>query len=208
MQPKNNAPTTQPTELDCAYAAGIVDGEGNISIRKKALRKGRRMRDIHTEIIITMTDRPVLAWLQERWGGGILKQNRSEKHAHWQDIYRWNLYSARAATFLKSILPYMIAKRPQAELGIEFQEFLASWATKRYHAYQKGFQSLPDGVLEKREEYHFRMKVLNLMGHGFDEREAIQKLIDQRNQALATGLSTDEIDAEESSEEDSEEIDE
>jgi hypothetical protein len=194
-RPKNNEPYITPCETDFAYAAGIIDGEGNVAIRQKALRAGRRVRDINAEIIVSMTDREVLEWLQARWGGGIIKQNRSEKHSHWQDIYRWNLYSSRAAALLKGTLPYLIVKKPQALLAIEFQDFMEEWGGNRYHLGSKGFRVLPDEIIEKRLEYHKRMKILNLMGHGYDEREAYKKLLEKESQILATGLSTnDELD--------------
>lgn len=188
-----NTPTIVPTMTDFAYAAGIVDGEGNVSIRKKSAREGRRVRDIHTEVIITITDRPVLEWLQARWGGGILHQHRSEKHAHWQDIYRWNIYSARAGKFLRDIQPYCIVKKPQVDLGIAFQALLEQWGRNRYHSGQKAFRQLPNDILEMREHYFRRMKVLNLMGHSFNERESHKKVMEQElklSKSLATGLST------------------
>jgi hypothetical protein len=192
--PVNNKPTIVPTELDYAYAAGIIDGEGNVSIRKKALRKGRRTRDIHTEVIISITHRPVLEWFQARWGGGIfLQRPGDEQYSHWQNLYRWTLYSERAGIFLCGILPFVIVKEPQVTLAIEFQTRMEKeWGSNRYHLGSKGFRSLPDEVLDLRESYFDRMQVLNIMGRGVEERAAVMKVRERKAKTLATGLSTAE----------------
>jgi hypothetical protein len=172
-----------------AYAAGLLDGEGHIGIVKKSLRKGRRLREIYAEVRISMTDEATVQWLKDHFGGGILRLKRHSQHPHWQDMYRWDKHSLKATEFLREVLPYLITKRAQAELAIEFQARVDEWGSSRYHMGTKGFRPLPDEVIAMKEDYFQRMQVLNLMGRGYEERKAILQVREKENAKLASELS-------------------
>ena len=65
-------------------------------------------------------------------------------------FYGWTISGYAAAKILKSLIPYMITRKPQAHLAIEFQKHISdSW---RYNH---------DYVMQEREDIRLRMKKLN-----------------------------------------------
>lgn len=118
-----------------AYIAGIVDGEGCISLfhttnqhRPVRNRNSRSVGNSHPgrsrqtilRVSVGMTDKTIPEWLYATFGGVL--QYRQRAKSSWKDRWDWNLSSQMAAAFLKQILPYLKIKHGQAELGIVFQE--------------------------------------------------------------------------------------
>lgn len=86
---------------------------------------------------------------QERAGVGnvVLVKRGNPKHAH---IYSWWVNGDGAQSLAQQLLPYLVLKRPQAELGIEFQERLKTPALKADRTWQ--------------QEYRERMQAMNKRG--------------------------------------------
>ena len=107
------------TETDKAYLAGIIDGEGYIGI---GMNKGtdNRQPQYVLRISIAQSNQPFLVCLRDKWGGlGSICVNRSPRQA--KVGYRWHISANQAASILEDILPYLVIKKPQAELALEFQ---------------------------------------------------------------------------------------
>lgn len=110
-----------------AYAAGIVDGEGCLSVHKgwyseNMMRKAAKFRHKHYTVLITVrnTDTRLMDWLVANVGGKIYRQRFKEK-PHWKTSYRWQLFGQKAQeNFLLAILPYLVIKRAQALILLEF----------------------------------------------------------------------------------------
>ena len=98
-----------------AYTAGIFDGEGCISIVR---RKGKKGFYCQLYISVGSTDEWLAEWLKMQYGGSVIF---CEREGNKQNLWKWNLWSRKATTFLALILPYLNLKRPQAELAIGFQ---------------------------------------------------------------------------------------
>ncbi|MEK7275975.1 MAG: LAGLIDADG family homing endonuclease, partial [Chloroflexota bacterium] len=82
------------TSLDKAYAAGLFDGEGSIT-----LTRTRRVRLPSPQVSVASNDLEVLEWLRERFGGSMSKkQPRQPTHSV---SYDWRLTDRRALAFLK-----------------------------------------------------------------------------------------------------------
>ncbi len=92
------------TSLDKAYAAGLFDGEGSIT-----LTRTRRVRLPSPQVSVASNDIEVLEWLRERFGGSVSKkQPRQPTHSV---SYDWRLTDRRALAFLKEIRPYLVIQR-------------------------------------------------------------------------------------------------
>lgn len=90
---------------DLAYCAGLMDGEGCITLTRDS-ESNYRLR-----IKITSTDYSVLEWLQEHFGGSIvLSRKGTEKH---KETWDWVCKVEDQVVFLFGILPYTIIKRAQ-----------------------------------------------------------------------------------------------
>ncbi len=58
----------EPSEIDWAYAAGFVDGEGCIAVvRSFTPARGRYVYSI--QVVVANCDRRVLDWMHSLWGG-------------------------------------------------------------------------------------------------------------------------------------------
>jgi hypothetical protein len=102
---------TEPTDL--AYLAGILDGEGSISIcgsPRNVVRVG-----------ISNTDEGLIKWLASI-GGGVSKKTPSP---NCKQCYHWQVYSRfDVRAFLIAVVPYMRIKQNKAILAIET---ITSW---------------------------------------------------------------------------------
>lgn len=107
-----------------AYAAGIIDGEGCIQIFSRPCKTayGSPYPGYRCEITIANTKVDLMKWLVQHFGGTYRAKhsanNRNPKH---KICYEWRLGShAKKEQFLLGILPYILVKREQAVLALEF----------------------------------------------------------------------------------------
>lgn len=102
-----------------AYAAGIVDGEGHISIVRNAAPQYRIGYMYRLTVGVTNTNVWLINWMQFQFGGKIYQ--RCDKRPNRKTAWVWLVHQNGASEFLKLILPYLLIKKPQAELAIQFQ---------------------------------------------------------------------------------------
>ncbi|MGW2692343.1 hypothetical protein [Streptomyces sp. NPDC001296] len=102
-----------PTEVaDCAYIAGIIDGEGSI-IR---IRRGKN-HPLYM-VKVNMTDRPVIEYLHS-FGGKFTV--RPAKIAHYKEQYQWDVSrQLDVQALLTAIVPYMRVKRDKAHEALNY----------------------------------------------------------------------------------------
>lgn len=116
------------------YAAGFFDGEGCVRIS----RVGERYK---LQVKISQLDRRPLDLLSNKYGGVVYESSRCPY---------WEIASRQASTFLSAILPYLIVKKKEAEIAVEFQ------ATMFY----RGRKPVEASVLAARTSMHDQMKAL------------------------------------------------
>lgn len=96
-------------EVEKAYIAGIVDGEGTIGLWR------HHKNEMHTpNVTVANNDLKLLQWIQSKVGGCISRKKK--RQAHHKDSYAWSIRQDRAINFLNEIKSYLIVKRQQAEL--------------------------------------------------------------------------------------------
>jgi len=91
-----------------AYVAGFIDGEGCIRVTN----------DSSLLVTVSNTYLPILLNLKDRYGGSVGLQKGA--HGNCRPAYHWDICGDRAADFLWTIGPYLIEKRDQAYLALEF----------------------------------------------------------------------------------------
>lgn len=96
-------------ETDIAYAAGLFDGEGSVTINSPQKNRGYTLF-----VSVSQKNRLITDWLHELWPGYLGYNKRN-------DIHRWMLSSRKGSSFLETILPYLKGKKEVAKLGIELQ---------------------------------------------------------------------------------------
>jgi len=106
-----------------AYAAGVIDGEGCISIYRCRVFGngiyGGRIKNYRMKVNITQKDGRIIDWFVGNFGGTA--------YLHWKGTktgysHEWVISHQKASAFLKQILPFLIYKKPQAEIAIRFQD--------------------------------------------------------------------------------------
>ena len=106
------------TETEWAYIAGLLDGEGVITVTK---HRGRYRRSKTAQYVpkveISNTDRKVIDWLNSRINGVVWTSSRKKG---WKKLYTWRLQrQEEILDFLLNVLPYLIIKSGQAKLMIK-----------------------------------------------------------------------------------------
>jgi hypothetical protein len=97
-----------------AYTAGLIDGEGCITIPHRTPEQAHRpSRVAYLRVSVNMMDGECIDFLYGVWGGNI--HNRKD------GLVYWELNGDKAREMLKKILPFLRAKKDQAELAIQFQ---------------------------------------------------------------------------------------
>lgn len=108
-------------ETDWAYLAGIIDGEGTISLYKE----GQRYSIPTLTVRVSSTDENLMTWLRRNFGGSYNKRKTKQKSTH-KDSYTWSLYGKKLNIILHNILPYLQIKYIQAVMGLEFRRTVSS----------------------------------------------------------------------------------
>ena len=131
------------------YVAGVLDCDGSIWIG--ADRSGASVR--HTlRVNVTNTRRDLPVWFADHFGGKC--QHYPKKKAQWRDEYRWQVSGLSALPVLQVCLPYLVIKRRQALLGLEFASTIIP-----------GTKAIPESYRELRAKLHAEMVELNKKGN-------------------------------------------
>ena len=107
-------------EVDIAYIAGLIDGEGSIQYKQYMRKRKHNPKAYPTwsiRIEIAMTDQSVLIWLNEILGVGTVNPRKVKpgKKKQW----RWRCSHRQAYFVAKLIWPYVHIKLPAIQKIIE-----------------------------------------------------------------------------------------
>lgn len=112
-----NGCMTNPTNEELAYLAGMVDGDGCISIH----RIGKPADGYYAlTLAVGNTHMGMLEWIRARFGGTITTSGKPCKPHHAKK-WTWAIYGQPMADLLSLLYPYLVAKKRQAELGVEYR---------------------------------------------------------------------------------------
>lgn len=102
------------TETEKAYLAGIVDGEGTITIFTNGSVFSLRVGVSGTSIVFA-------SWVSEKFGKNVVTdKHKKYKHKNYKDCYSVSLHGDEAKELLSLIIPYLITKREQAAIALQF----------------------------------------------------------------------------------------
>lgn len=138
-----------------AWTAGIIDGEGSVSLVLS--RRPNRKRDtIGVRIRVVNTDKEMTDLLQLTWGGSVhVAKERTSKHKR---AYYWDVGGNGMLRLLEAVKPYLITKEKRAELVIKYQELINARLHNNY------FPPLTEDEYQVRLELYKEMKRLNKRG--------------------------------------------
>ena len=141
-------------ETDLAWAAGIIDGEGCISIDKNRPSAGNRLRNVNYKLNLrlNMVHKPTIEKLHNMFNVGFIQCITKRKYARTRrEQWGWSVTGDRATWVLEMILPYLYTKKTQALLAIGFQE------TMRIK-YNRS-RGIPSELIDIRESFYQAIKI-------------------------------------------------
>ena len=170
------------TEVALSYCAGFIDGEGCISIVKTDQRKKSNnveyyySRGFRLFLNMSITDSTKsLDYLVGALGGKTYVHARKTNMN--RQVFSWYCDGNRALTAIKKILPYLIIKKQEAILGIEFQNHINR---NKVNTYRYGREYL----YEERKEMYYKMKELKKnradVEHNSSENESSSDVPNQK----------------------------
>src|SRR2546426_7540467 len=92
-------PASSLPSHEVAYTAGFFDGEGCVNIARY-LKRGRE-------------------WLHQRWGGNLTRIER-RGNSRWRPYRHLRFSAGPAGPLLLAMFPYLIIKKAEAEIALEF----------------------------------------------------------------------------------------
>lgn len=135
------------SQVDASYIAGLVDGEGTITLTRKHRNENRQLC-----LSISSTERPLLEFVLDVTGVGKItrKKTTSRKHA---PSFTYAVYNRQALGLIELIAPALKSyKRKRAEI-IQCHYLLLTprngYYTKELAAARKRFEKEVLGTTEK-----------------------------------------------------------
>lgn len=101
-------------EVDLAWAAGIVDGEGCITLQTVKSSAGNLCYVLR--LTVNNTSLLMLQRLVEIFGGTIIPKKRGL--ARHKPQWSWQVCSKKAEAVLTQVAPYLVNKREEAQVGL------------------------------------------------------------------------------------------
>ena len=162
-------------ENKLAYAAGIIDGEGCISIYKKPIRNGQyqgKLTNYHLTVVVTQKDGKMVDWLYGNFGGSVSLHKKWERPDEKCWTHEWTLNYQNAANFLKQVLPFLVSKKKQAEIAIRFQSRMTFGKKLSEHELDLRAE-IADEIKKEKRQYTFS-KHENVQRRVKDENAIVQ----------------------------------
>lgn len=165
------------SDIDKAYIAGYLDGEGCITVLRHKRKSGNI--NYYPYISISNKDLDSLKWINEIIGLGKVRRltpakvsERSKKWRQrpwtWSDCYTYGINNLAACyRFLTDISPFTKVKKEHADLLLEFMEIKANKEPSRaIRDPETGYfvRRLPSKITQREHEIHDRFRELNSRG--------------------------------------------
>lgn len=139
-------------EIEMAYIAGLMDGDGSFTISKLV---GRSANPLYYPLCQLSNCIPgMTSFMKERFGGHVVPSKRKmmKNGKLGSEVLTWKLRSGcNVKPFLERVIPYLKIKRERAELILEFINNFK---------FVRG-QMLDIETLKNRERDYIKMKLLN-----------------------------------------------
>ena len=102
-------------QVELAYLAGIIDGEGCISF-------ARRLKKYITPTLqVTNTNRDLIDWLHVCLGGNVYR--RKDDRPTRKESWLWSVAGQKALLIIRDIRPYLLVKRKQADIVLALPRY-------------------------------------------------------------------------------------
>mgnify|MGYP001559144618 CR=1 FL=1 len=107
------------SSAETAYAAGIFDGEGSVS-----LTRNHSNRWPGPQVSVASTDPELMDWLKAHFGGVVTRKRTYAQHH--RPSFQWKLTDRKALDFLRLVRPFLVIKRKLERCDLLLDEYAAS----------------------------------------------------------------------------------
>ncbi len=135
-----------------SYLAGLFDGEGCITLTRYKPEGQVIYSNYMVVVKVRMCNELVVRLFQQTFGGKV--RHCKPKKSQWSETWEWYLTTPEFLPFLTDILPYLILKRPNAEIALYYL----------LHFKQKTNIPVSKDLAVLREAEFIRMRKLNKKG--------------------------------------------
>lgn len=106
-------------ETDLAYMAGLMDGEGTIGITRRSGGPTYKSLRYTLVVAVQMSDRPSIDHVAALFQRSVYEKGPYANMRKTAYLLQWQ--ARVAAELLEPLVPYLVLKRPQAEIALQFQ---------------------------------------------------------------------------------------
>lgn len=144
-------------DTDLAYLAGIIDGEGSITIGSYAKTSAGNPA-YNNSIVVTNTDEVLIDWLCDVFGSRKMKRSPSQHpKGMLKQVFMWQITGNRLKAVCEQVHQFSVIKKEQIRIMLEFIE---TKQTQYYVTGQKG-RIVPDHVHVRRRELILELRALH-----------------------------------------------
>lgn len=144
------------TELELAWAAGLIDGEGCVFInRSRRVLASRQQTDTYRLVLkVTMGCRTTVDRLQTIFGVGTV-QNHAPASDKVNASYSWICQSAQAKAVFDLVQPYSVTKSAEIAVALRFASLPLNERGGR-----GGSKLMDPGLVAQREALYWELRKL------------------------------------------------
>lgn len=128
------------TREELAYAAGLIDGEGCIGAYNTRTTGEKRAAFYQLTLRVGMKHPGPIIFLYKLFGFG-----RHISKTKYGPVFVWQARNRQAEAVLRLLLPYLIEKKAQAKLALQFGEFRRAQRA----SVKSGVRYTPDMIVER-----------------------------------------------------------
>ncbi len=168
LRPESLAMIEQANEVDLAWAAGLIDGEGCVSVVTYEAEHAERCTTRRYVLVlkVTMGHRPTVERIASLLGVGTV-QAHVAKSARVNASYSWVAQSRRAEAALRAVRPYLVTKAKEADVALAFMALpLARRGGPR------GSRNTPLALLRARERLYWKLRKMKPRWRFYEGRAA------------------------------------
>jgi len=145
-------------ELDLAYLAGLIDGEGAICLNRTwdYRKNGEKVPHLTVKLEIGLNSQALVKYLKKRYGGFI----HTKQKEGYNNSYHWILSEKKAVPLLRKCFKFLKIKSFHAMQIIAYHHDKTRSKTGGYN----GMYKRPKHETEKRLRYWKIMRKLNRKG--------------------------------------------
>ena len=109
------------SEASLGYIAGIIDGEGSLTICNCSKTQGRAF--FTTSLNVSSTDKILIDWIVEQFGGwqGEYTPKQTPKNSR-KKVYRWAATGKNLEVILRLAYPYVVIKKREIEVMLAMRK--------------------------------------------------------------------------------------